>query len=143
MERESRKKKAQKKIHIRQYPEMEIGGASVQTHSTETFKKPTQHKDISKSLHQPRSREPSISTDDESIVGDHLENIPSTIYAGELGVTIHIELQDIPQSETILPEALRTLYHTNKIKFTINFHSDHTESSIKTLRGSATWKFFI
>ena len=112
---------------------MEIGEASVQTNSTETFKKPAQHKDLSKSRHQPRSREPSISTDNESIIGDHLENIPSTIYAEELGVTIHIELQDVPQTETIQPEALRTLYHTNKIKFTINFHSAHTESSIRTL----------
>ena len=51
MERESRKKKAQKKIHIRQYHEMEIGRASVRSHSTETFKKPTQHKDLSKPRH--------------------------------------------------------------------------------------------
>ena len=97
------------------------------------LKKPSHHRDHSKPREQsksrqpPRSREPSTSTDTESIVRDYLDNIPPTIYAGEIGVTIHMEQHDVPQTETIKPETLKALYNNHKIKFTINYHSKYTE----------------
>ena len=105
---------------------MELGEElTSQTHSIETFKKLSQHRYHSKPREQskprqpPRSCELSTSTDTESIVGDYLDNIPLTIYAGEIGVTIHMEQHDVPQTETIQPETLKALYNNNKIKFTI------------------------
>ena len=116
---------------------MELGEElASQTYSIETFKKPSQHIDHSKSREQskkrqpPRSRESPTSTDTESIVRDHLDNIPSTIYAGEIGLTIHMEQHDVPQTETIQPETIKALYNSNKIKFTINYHSEYTELAV-------------
>ena len=44
-----------------------------------------------------------------------------------------MEQHHVPQTETIQPETLKTLYNNHKIKFTINYHSEYTELSVRHL----------